>query len=336
MVEGKPNMAVSEALRQAREVFDLEIEALRAVSADLGRSFEQAAELILGCEGLVFIAGVGKSGLVAQKIAATLSSTGTPAAFVHPVEAVHGDVGMIRERDMVMLLSQSGETSELFPLLDAVRRRGIPVVSLTGNLDSTIARAGTVAVAVRVEREACPLRLAPTSSTTAMLCLGDAMAVVLLEKRGFREEDFARLHPAGPLGRRLLLKVTRVKELMHGGEENPLLQIGKTVRQALPVLEKRLGGVNVVDDNGLLLGLITDGDLKRGLSEFDTRYLDLKVEEVMTESPITVEAEALAAEAVNLLENRPTQQFSVLPVVDHQGRAVGMIRLHDLVRASLV
>jgi arabinose-5-phosphate isomerase len=328
-----PHTNKTDPVRRAKEVFELETEALRQVAEKLGESFERAIHLLENCKGMVFIAGVGKSGLVGRKIAATLASTGTPSAFIHPVEGAHGDLGMIRDQDMVLVLSKSGETEELFPLVTMVRSRGIPLVGVLGDPDSTLGKASEVVLHVQVGREACPLGLAPTSSTTAMLCLGDALAIVLLERRGFREEQFARFHPRG-LARSVLLKAMRVHELMRAGQENPVAQVGRTVREILPVLNMRLGLVSVVEENGRLCGIITDGDLKRGLQEFDADYLDRRIEEVMTRAPVTIAADDLVAKAFDLFENRPTQ-IHVLPVVDAEKRPVGVLRLHDLVKAGL-
>lgn len=327
--------APSHLIERARAVFRAEATLLQRVADSLGEPFGKAVDLMMSCQGMVFVSGVGKSGIVGRKIAATLASTGTRAAFIHPVEGAHGDIGMIRDDDMLLLLSKSGESLEIVPLLNAAKRKGLPVVAVVGNEHTTLARAANVALVVPLEPEACPMNLAPTSSTTAMLCLGDALAIVLLEKRGFREEQFASLHPSGNLGRRLLLQAKTVAELMHSGDKNPVVSEKASMQAAVQELvEKRLGGVNVVDDQGILVGLIVDGDLKRALMKFGDALLHQPVEAVMTRDPAVIRAEALAAEAVHLLEDRPFQ-ILVLPVVDADQRPVGMIRLHDLVKAGL-
>jgi arabinose-5-phosphate isomerase len=322
-------------LQRAREVFRAEIDLLEQVAESLAGSFEETVDRILHCRGMVFVTGVGKSGIIGRKIAATLASTGTRAAFIHPVEAAHGDMGMIREEDLLLILSKSGESLEIAPLLTAAKKRGVGVIAVVGASGGTLAAAADVALVIPMEPEACPMNLAPTSSTTAMLCLGDALALVVLERRGFREDHFASLHPAGDLGRRLLLKVVRVSEIMHTGENNPVVSDEATMADAVRVLtEKRLGGVNVVDSEGRLAGLIVDGDLKRGLVKFGDALLRQAARSVMTPDPTVIRSESLAAEAVHLLEDRP-YQISVLPVVDGEGRAVGLLRMLDLVKAGL-
>jgi len=325
----------SPAVQRAREVFNDETDLLHRVGQSLGDTFDKAVDLLFHCQGMVFVSGVGKSGLIGRKIAATLASTGTRAAHIHPVEGVHGDLGMIRNDDLLLLLSKSGESVEIIPLLNAVKRKGLPVIAVVGETGSTLARAATVALVLPLEPEACPMNLTPTSSTTAMLCLGDALAIVLLEKRGFRAEEFASFHPGGTLGRRLLLRATSVADIMHSGAENPVVPGSATTEAAVRVLvEKRLGGVNVVDSEGILVGLLVDGDLKRALLKFGDGLLHQPVEAVMNPNPTVIRCEALAAEAVHLLEDRPFQ-IQVLPVVDARRRAVGLVRLHDLVKAGL-
>jgi arabinose-5-phosphate isomerase len=323
------------SIQRAKEVFGAEVVALERVADSLGAPFDAAVDLIFQCKGMVFVTGVGKSGIVGRKIAATLASTGTRAAFIHPVEGAHGDMGMIREEDLLFILSKSGESMEIAPVVNAAKKRGLPVIAVVGNGETTLARAATVALVLPLEPEACPMNLAPTSSTTAMLCLGDALAIVLLEKRGFREEHFARFHPGGSLGRHLLLQATTVAELMHGGDENPVVPVQASMQAAVKELvQKRLGGVSVIDDRGVLRGFIVDGDLKRALLKFGDQLLHQPVEAVMTPKPVVIRSDALAAEAVHLLEHRPSQ-ILVLPVVDADYRAVGLLRLHDLVKAGL-
>jgi len=322
-------------LERARGVFRAEIALLERVAESLGESFEAAVESLFGCRGMVFVTGVGKSGIMGRKIAATLASTGTRAAFIHPVEAAHGDLGMMREEDLLLVLSKSGESLEIAPLLTAAKTKGIPVIAVAGTANGTLAEAADIALIIPMDPEACPMNLAPTSSTTAMACLGDALALVLLEKRGLQEDQFASMHPGGSLGRRLLLRVVKVSELMHSGTDNPVVPRTATMEEAVRELAaKRLGGVNVVDEVGRLAGIIVDGDLKRVLIRFGDSLLSRPVEEAMNPSPTVIRSEALAAEAVHLLEDRPFQ-ISVLPVVDAEGRAVGLLRMHDLVKAGL-
>lgn len=313
-----------------RRVFAIEQQALAAVAARLGTAFQQACRHILASHGRVVATGMGKSGHVARKIAATLASTGTPAFYVHPGEAGHGDLGMITDADVVLALSYSGESDELLMLLPVLKRQGNVVISMTGRAQSSLALASDVHLDVSVPTEACPLALAPTSSTTASLAMGDALAVALLDARGFTADDFARSHPAGSLGRRLLLHIT---DVMHSGDELPCVDEGASLSQALVEMSrKRLGMTAVVDGAGLLVGLFTDGDLRRALdSELDVRTA--KIAEVMTRHPRTITADQLAVEAARLME---THKITGLVVVDAAGRAVGALNIHDLLRARVV
>ncbi|KAA8919442.1 KpsF/GutQ family sugar-phosphate isomerase [Xanthomonas sacchari] len=313
-----------------RRVVEIEQAALAAVGARIGAEFAAACRLILGSRGRVVATGMGKSGHVARKIAATLASTGTPAFFVHPGEAGHGDLGMITDADVVLALSYSGESDEILMLLPVLKRQGNAVIAMTGRAQSTLAREADLHLDVSVPAEACPLDLAPTSSTTASLALGDALAVALLDARGFTADDFARSHPAGSLGRRLLLHIT---DVMHRGDELPKVREDASLSEALVEMSrKRLGMTAVVDADDRLLGLFTDGDLRRALdSALDVRQT--RIAEVMTRQPRTIGADQLAAEAARLME---THQINGLIVVDTAGRAVGALNIHDLLRARVV
>jgi arabinose-5-phosphate isomerase len=321
--------AAPASVAHARRVLAIEAAAIERMAARLDGSFARAVELIAGSPGKVVVTGVGKSGHVCRKIAATLASTGTPAFFLHAAEALHGDLGMLARGDLVLAVSNSGETPEIVALLPVAKRLALPLVAVTGRRDSTLGRAADVVLDVSVPEEACPLGLAPTASTTATLAMGDALAVALLEHRGFRPEDFAALHPAGTLGRRLL----RVAELMHTGAALPSVA-GRTpmADTLLEITSKRLGVTAVVDDGGRLIGVITDGDLRRALARpGDIR--DRTASEVMTEGPKTIEAEALAATAVATMERHA---ITSLFIVDADGRPAGVIHLHDLLRAGVV
>lgn len=313
-----------------RRVFEIERDALAAVAGRLGGDFSRACQLVLESRGRVVATGMGKSGHVARKIAATLASTGTPAFYVHPGEAGHGDLGMITEADVVLALSYSGESDEVLMLLPVLKRQGNRLIAMTGRPGSSLALAADVHLDVSVPAEACPLALAPTSSTTASLAMGDALAVALLDARGFTADDFARSHPAGSLGRRLLLHIT---DVMHSGDELP--KVGETASLSEALVEmsrKRLGMTAVVDADQRLVGLFTDGDLRRALdSDLDVR--SARIVDVMTRTPRTIGADQLAVEAARVME---TQQINGLIVVDGDGRAVGALNIHDLLRARVV
>ena len=313
-----------------RRVIAIEADGLAAIGARIDGAFSAACRAMLACRGRVVCTGMGKSGHVARKIAATFASTGTPAFYVHPGEAGHGDLGMITEADVVLALSYSGESDELLMLLPVLKRQGNLLITMTGKPQSSLARAADVHLDVSVPAEACPLALAPTSSTTASLAMGDALAVALLDARGFTADDFARSHPAGSLGRRLLLHIT---DVMHSGDDLPRLDAGASLSEALVEMSrKRLGMTAVVDADGVLIGLFTDGDLRRALdSELDVR--SAKIAEVMTRSPRTIGADQLAVEAARLME---THKINGLVVVDDAGRAVGALNIHDLLRARVV
>lgn len=325
-----PGSVVPSLVDSGQRVFAIEQAALAAVAARLGQDFTQACNHILAASGRVVTLGMGKSGHVARKIAATLASTGTPSFFVHPGEAGHGDLGMITEGDVVLALSYSGESDEILMLLPILKRQGNILIAMTGRAQSSLAQAAEVHLDVSVPEEACPLHLAPTSSTTASMAMGDALAVALLEARGFTADDFARSHPAGSLGRRLLLHIT---DVMHSGEELPQVDIQASLSQALMEMSrKRLGMTCVVDADGRLAGLFTDGDLRRALdSDLDVRTA--RIAEVMTPNPRTISADRLAVEAARLME---THKINGLIVVDGDNRPVGALNIHDLLRARVV
>jgi arabinose-5-phosphate isomerase len=321
---------VVDSLAVARRVLEIEGEAIRALIPRLGEAFIRAVELLRECRGRVVLMGMGKSGFIAKKITATLASTGTPALFLHPAEGVHGDLGMVVKGDVVVAISNSGETEELIQLLPALKRLGLGLISLVGNPESALARASDVALNVGVAMEACPLNLAPTASTTAALAMGDALAVALLECRGIREEDFALIHPGGTLGRKLLLTVG---ELMHRGEELPLVSQGAPMREAIPIISgRRLGMAAVTDADGVLVGIITDGDLRRALLRWPD-LLEHPVQGVMTRNPKRIGKDELAARAVQVMEQHA---ITSLLIVDETGRPEGVIHLHDLLRAGVV
>jgi len=314
-----------------RRVVEVETAALRSLHARIGPAFADACRLLLDCRGRVVCTGMGKSGHIATKIAATLSSTGTPAFFLHPGEASHGDLGMVVDADIVLALSNSGETEEILAIVPALKRKNTVLVAMTGRPESRLARLADAHLDVSVPEEACPLGLAPTASTTAALVMGDALAVALLEARGFTAEDFARSHPAGSLGRRLLL---RIDDVMHAGADVPRVRIEATAREALVEMSrKRLGMTAVVDVDDRLLGVFTDGDLRRALDDENVDLRTTPVAALMARSPKTIGIGRLAAEAAHLME---AHKISALVVVDDKGRVVGALNIHDLLRARVV
>ncbi|WP_159015458.1 KpsF/GutQ family sugar-phosphate isomerase [Cognatiluteimonas profundi] len=329
-----PEPAISPSFDLAssgRRVLDLEIRGLQAVAGRIDGDFTAACRLLLASHGRVVCIGMGKSGHIARKIAATFASTGTPAFYVHPGEAGHGDLGMITDADVVLALSNSGETDELLMLLPVLKRQGNQLIAMTGRPGSTLARQADVHLDVSVPAEACPLALAPTTSTTAALALGDALAVALLEARGFTADDFARSHPAGALGRRLLLHIT---DVMHAGDNVPRVLADATLSEALVEMSrKRLGMTAIVDDSGRLLGLFTDGDLRRALDDAAIDLRQTRIDAVMTRMPKTIGMDALAVEAAQMME---THQINALLVVDPQQHVVGALNIHDLLRARVV
>ncbi len=314
----------------ARQVLAIEADALRAVSERLDAGFADAVQLILACSGRVVVSGMGKSGHIGSKIAATLASTGTPAFFMHPGEASHGDLGMIAPNDVVLALSNSGESNEIVSIVPLIKRRGAKLIAMTGNPGSTMAREADVHLNAGVDKEACPLNLAPTASTTAALALGDALAVALLDARGFSADDFARTHPGGSLGRRLLI---HVHDVMHAGDELPKIDSTASLKLALlEMTQKGLGMTAVVDAAGKVAGVFTDGDLRRALEH----ALDLQqaqVVDLMTKNPKTIRADALAVAAVEKME---TLKINGLLVVDADNTLVGALNMHDLLKAGVV
>ncbi|MBF0124733.1 MAG: KpsF/GutQ family sugar-phosphate isomerase [Magnetococcales bacterium] len=322
-------MEATEIIASAAAALRLEAEAVVAAASRLDERFVAAIRLLLACRGRVVVTGMGKSGLIGRKIAATLSSTGTPALFLHPAEASHGDIGILTSSDLVLALSNSGETWELLTLLPSIKRLGVPLVSLIGRPHSTLARMSDVVLDVAVAREACSLGLAPTSSTTVALAMGDALAVVLLQQRGFRQEQFALLHPGGHLGRRLLLHVS---DLMLCGEDIPLVQGSDLVQQALwQMTRKHLGMTGVLDEERRLVGIITDGDIRRHL-ETDAALLSRHSAAIMTVNPKKIAGDALAVEALRCMESH---KITCLFIVDDVGMVTGVIHLHTLLSAGL-
>ena len=313
-----------------KRTIEMETRAVNALANRLDDNFIKACELILACEGRVVVTGMGKSGHICSKIAATLASTGTPAFFVHPGEASHGDLGMITHKDVVLAVSNSGATAELITILPLIKRMGAPLISMTGAPRSILAEAALAHLDVSVEQEACPLGLAPTSSTTAALVMGDALAIALLEARGFSADDFAFSHPGGALGRRLLLKV---EDIMHQGADIPMVTQSTMTDQALlEVTAKKLGITSVVDQQGKLIGIFTDGDLRRALDQRINIH-QTPIDQVMTKGCKTILSGRLAAEALNLMQKN---KINALLVVDPEHRPVGALNMHDLLRAGVI
>jgi arabinose-5-phosphate isomerase len=313
----------------ARKVLQTEAAAILALVDRLDERFEQAVRLLLDCRGRVVVTGMGKSGIICRKIAATLSSTGTPAFFLHPAEAIHGDLGVLQSDDVIVALSHSGETEELLRLLETIKRLGARLITITGEPLSTLGKAADVALDCHVSKEACPLNLVPTASTTAALALGDALAMTVLVAKGFRQEDFANLHPGGKLGKRLM----RADQLMTSGEHAPIVRTGDEMREVIyEISRKKLGMSCVVDDAGRLVGIITDGDLRRHMGETPD-LLASRAEAVMTRDPVTIGADTLAVEVLNTLERR---KITSVVVVDGDRRVLGVVHLHDLWRTEMI
>ena len=321
--------AESEALRRGRRVFAVEIAALETVAGRLDERFERAVEILAGCRGKVVVTGIGKSGLICRKIAATFASTGTAATFLHAAEAAHGDFGLVGKGDVILALSHSGEVEEVVRLLPLIERHDLPLIAITGAPQSTLARAADVALDASVPAEACPLGLAPTASTTAALALGDALAVALFQRNGFSEADFAALHPAGSLGRKLL----KVGDLMHRGDGLPIVHTDTALADTVvEITRKRLGVTGVVDARGGLIGIITDGDLRRGLGRSHEIHR-LAAVDVMTRAPKTIEPGALAARALAVMERHSITSLFVL--AEGSRKPVGVIHLHDILKAGV-
>lgn len=320
-------------LEQARQVLRMEAEAVLEQVERIDEHFKAAVEMIMACPGRTVITGMGKSGIIGRKMAATLASTGTPSFYLHPAEGIHGDLGMVTEGDVVIALSNSGETGDVLHILPSLRRIGAKLIAMVGNPNSTLAKNSDIVLNVGVTREACPLGLAPTSSTTAALAYGDALALALLSKRKFTASQFAVFHPGGSLGRKLLLTV---EDIMHSGTENPLVKADISVQDALFVItDKGLGAVSVVDDDNKMLGVLTDGDIRRGLSK-GVDFLKRPVTELMTASPKTITKEKLAAQALHIMESNRPKPITVLPVVDAENHVIGLLHMTDLVRQGVV
>jgi arabinose-5-phosphate isomerase len=312
------------SLETARRVLKIEAQAIQDVLGRLDASFEKAVEVLFACKGRVVVSGMGKSGLIGRKISATLSSTGTPSFFLHPAEALHGDLGMLARGDAMLAVSYGGETEEIIRLLEALKRLEMPLVTLTGKMGSTLAEASDVVLDVSVKEEACSLNLAPTASTTVAMAVGDALAVSLLERRNFRQDDFAALHPAGRLGEKLL----RVEHLMHSGEAMPRVGIETLMPDVFHEMSaKKLGMTTVVEANGTLAGILTDGDLRRLMEKHRGAVLEMRAGDCMTRNPQTIGAHVLASEALNLMEKR---KITSIVVVDEARGALGVVHLHDL------
>lgn len=323
-------MSISNFLISAKRTITLEAAAVNDLLLHLDQSFINACDLMLNCSGRVIVTGMGKSGHIGKKIAATLASTGTPSFFVHPGEASHGDLGMITSSDVVIALSNSGETGEIITLIPLLKRMNTPFISITANENSTLSTASAANLHIGVEREACPLGLAPTSSTTAQLVLGDALAIALLEAKGFSAEDFAVSHPGGSLGRRLLLKVS---DIMHSGDTTPIVETGTALKDALlEVTHKRLGMTAIINSNEELIGIFTDGDLRRALDN-NANLNDTPIDEVMTRNSTTVTADMLAAECLQIME---TLKINALIVTDEHNKAIGALNMHDLLKAGVI
>ncbi|MDD7380316.1 MAG: KpsF/GutQ family sugar-phosphate isomerase [Succiniclasticum sp.] len=324
---------MNEMETDAQKVLRLEAEAILDLIPRIDADFDAAVEMILQCQGRVVMTGMGKSGIIARKISATLASTGTPSFYLHPAEGIHGDLGMVTTGDVVIALSNSGETGEVLNILPSLRRIGAKLIAMIGNSDSTLAKNSDVVLNVGVKQEACPLGLAPTASTTAALAFGDALAIALMGKHHFTSKQFAVFHPGGSLGRKLLLTVG---DIMHSGNENPVVAGSSTVTEALFVItDKGLGAVSVVDENGLMIGLLTDGDIRRSLSK-GVDFLSRPVTELMTRTPKSITREKLAAQALHIMESHTPKPITVLPVVDQAGHVIGLLHMTDLVRQGVV
>ncbi|WP_434777446.1 KpsF/GutQ family sugar-phosphate isomerase [Neisseria sp. Ec49-e6-T10] len=324
------NTSQSAYLKQAQDVLNIEASALVDLSNQLDESFTQAIDLILGCTGRLIVTGMGKSGHIGTKIAATMASTGTPSFFVHPAEAAHGDLGMIVQNDIVLALSNSGESEEVIALLPALKRKGTKIIAITGRTHSTLAKEADIHLNAAVKQEACPLGLAPTTSTTAALALGDALAVVLLSARKFTPEDFALSHPAGSLGKRLLIHVA---DLMHKEDDLPQVKEGATLQNALLIMtEKGLGMTAVTNEQGQLIGVFTDGDLRR-IFQKTANLTNIMIDDVMSKNPKTISANKLASEALHMMQ---TYKVSALLITNEQNHLIGAINMHDLLQAGII
>lgn len=319
---------------KAIETLQIEADAVKKLVSHIDDEFEEIVKAILACNGRVIVTGMGKSGHVGRKIAASLASTGTPSFFMHPAEAFHGDLGMVTANDMVLAISNSGESNEIVNILPIIKRIGAKIIAMSGRRESTLGKNADYYIDISVEREACPLGLAPTASTTATLAMGDALAIALLSSRNFTAQDFAVFHPGGALGRRLLLTVENV---MHSGEDNPVISVHKTAKEALFLMTaKGLGATSVVDENGKFIGLVTDGDIRRMLAR-GAEFLDEPVEDLMTKNPVVITKDKMAAEALSIMEKHKPKPITVLPVIDaEKNEPVGIVHLTDLLRQGVV
>jgi arabinose-5-phosphate isomerase len=318
-------------LEEIRRVLDIEIEGLQSVRANLTSNFARAVEVIASSNAHVYITGAGKSGIIATKIAATLRSTGTPATYLHPSEALHGDVGMVGKNDVILSIGKSGETSELISLLRILKKSGTTIISITSNSESSMAALSDIVLDLKIDREACPLNLAPTTSTTAALAVGDAIAVTLMKIKGLSETDFARLHPGGQLGRRLLLTV---EDVMRKGPDNPVIPVHQSVKEMLArITSFRVGAINIVNERNELVGLVSDYDIRKVL-ESEQNIFSLRITDIMNPRPAVILGTEKAVRALEIMRdrNKPT---AILPVVDDNKHAVGMVHLHDLISAGL-
>jgi arabinose-5-phosphate isomerase len=323
-------MATKSSVLLAKKVLRIEIKAIQGLLGKIGKSFDRAVDLIFRCAGRAVITGMGKPGLIGRKIAATLASTGTPSLFVHPAEAIHGDLGMVTKQDIVVAISNSGETEEIVKLLSTIKKIGSGLIAMTGNVKSTLARNADVVIDIGVSREACPLGLAPTASTTVTLAMGDALAIALQQKRGFKPDDFAVYHPGGSLGKKLL----RVKDLMRTGRGNPAVKQKNSVKETLlAITAARAGSCSIVDSRGRLIGIFTDGDLRRHLENGTADLMSKPVWEIASRRPTAIHKERLAAEALSLLREKKIDE---LPVVDDNRKLVGLLDVQDLLKAGFI
>ncbi|MBE0426851.1 MAG: KpsF/GutQ family sugar-phosphate isomerase [Nitrospirae bacterium] len=315
----------------ARKVLKTEAEAVYSLIEKLNSNFEKAVEIIYGSKGRVVVIGMGKSGLIGRKTAATLASTGTPAFFLHPAEASHGDLGMVTSHDVIIAISNSGETEEILGLIPFLKRYNVRIISITGNQNSTLSKSADVILDVSVKEEACPIAFVPTASTTAAMAMGDALAVALLLKRGLKEEDFAFFHPRGSIGKKLLIKV---KDLMHTGENLPVVKPDIPMSKALiEMSSKRLGHTIIADSEGKVAGIITDGDVRRGLEKWGGKLFEMTAGEVMTKNPKTISGDELAAKSLSIMES---YSITALVVSDEEGKPIGIIHLHDILKQGIV
>lgn len=321
-----------DTIEEIKKIFVEESMAILDVSENLGKEYIDAIDLLFNCKGKIIVTGLGKSGIVGKKIAATLASTGSPSFFIHATEALHGDLGMINEEDVVIAISNSGETKEVIDLMPSLKRKGIKIISITKNNNSSLAKSSDVVLNTKIEKEAGELGLAPTTSTTLTIVIGDALAMCLLKKRNFKPENYALLHPGGSLGKRLLLKI---EDIMHNENENPIVNENAKMHDAIfEITSKRLGAVSIIDANKKLLGILTDGDLRRAMEEYGKNIFEKNIKEIMTKNPIYIRKDKLGAEALHLMEDR-SSQIMVLPVVDQENKVVGMVRIHDLIKAGI-